>query len=136
MEISVYYLQFRDEPIRDPNNNGVSTSADEGTDRPSSSNTNKRRQDESSETRMQKKLTRILRNQAEEERDRQALLTKLGELEDRLNHGGRTAASVDMESIGLPLRSVRQVVEFDKKIGGQNCVNVNVKSISLSAVDF
>ena len=65
---------------------------------------------------MQKKLTLILRNQAEDERDRQAMLAKLSELEDRLNHAGRASGSVDVESIGLPLRSVKQVSEFNKKL--------------------
>ena len=65
---------------------------------------------------MQKKLTLILRNQAEDERDRQALLAKLSELEDRLNHAGRASGSVDVERIGLPFKSVMQVIEFDKQL--------------------
>ena len=74
------------------------------------------RKPQSPDQRMQRKLTRILMNQEEDERDRRALLAKLGELESNLNQPGPNGGDGDFESIDLPLRSVNEVVDFDRKL--------------------
>ena len=66
---------------------------------------------------MKRKISRILENQEEEERNRRTLLEKIVELEKKIS--GREVENVDPEELGLPLRSVKQVLDFDKELENQ-----------------
>ena len=66
---------------------------------------------------MKRKISRILENQEEEERNRRTLLEKIVELEKKFFW--REVETVDPEELGLPLRSVKQVLHFDKDIENQ-----------------